>query len=89
MTPHLGQGSGQAIEDAVVLAHLAEPGGDTAAAVAAYSVRRQLRTTDVMRRSRPVGRPESSRPAGGPTGGTSGPRRGVRGAAGGAGRGPG
>ncbi|MFF3561281.1 FAD-dependent monooxygenase [Streptomyces sp. NPDC002574] len=65
MTPNLGQGGCQAIEDAVVLAHLAGPGDDTAAALAAYSAQRLPRTTDVMRRSRSVGRLTtwSSRPA--------------------------
>ncbi|WP_049572887.1 FAD-dependent monooxygenase [Nonomuraea sp. SBT364] len=45
MTPNLGQGACQAIEDAVVLGHLA--GGD----LAAYTAARLRRTADVVRRS--------------------------------------
>ncbi|MDA0638647.1 FAD-dependent monooxygenase [Nonomuraea sp. MCN248] len=45
MTPNLGQGACQAIEDAVVLAHLA--GGD----LTAYTEARLGRTADVVRRS--------------------------------------
>ncbi|MEV4565643.1 FAD-dependent monooxygenase [Nonomuraea sp. NPDC049419] len=50
MTPNLGQGACQAIEDAVVLAHLADPGasGD---GLAAYSAARTRRTARVVRRS--------------------------------------
>jgi 2-polyprenyl-6-methoxyphenol hydroxylase-like FAD-dependent oxidoreductase len=46
MTPNLGQGACQAIEDAVVLAHLAD-GGD----LAGYTRARLRRTSDVVRRS--------------------------------------
>lgn len=45
MTPNLGQGANQAIEDGVVLAHVA--GGD----LAAYTAARQERTAAVVRRS--------------------------------------
>lgn len=53
MTPHLGQGGNQAIEDALVLAHHAEPGTPR---LAAYSAERLPRTMAVLRRSRRVGR---------------------------------
>jgi 2-polyprenyl-6-methoxyphenol hydroxylase-like FAD-dependent oxidoreductase len=61
MTPNLGQGACQAIEDAVVLAHHATRAatGDTPdvpAALAAYTAARRRRTTRVMRRSRQIGR---------------------------------
>jgi 2-polyprenyl-6-methoxyphenol hydroxylase-like FAD-dependent oxidoreductase len=65
MTPNLGQGGCQAVEDAVVLAHLAAPGADIAAAVAEYTALRLPRTTAVARRSWQIGRLTtwSSRPA--------------------------
>ena len=50
MTPNLGQGGCQAIEDAVVLAHHLAAGRD----LAAYTAERLPRTTDVLRRSRRV-----------------------------------
>jgi 2-polyprenyl-6-methoxyphenol hydroxylase-like FAD-dependent oxidoreductase len=53
MTPHLGQGGNQAVEDAVVLAHHAPPG---AADLPAYTLARLRRTTEVVRRSRAAGR---------------------------------
>ncbi|WP_432005285.1 FAD-dependent monooxygenase [Streptomyces parvus] len=55
MTPNLGQGGCQAIEDAVVLAHLLA--GDTAvpAALAAYTEARHGRTTRISHRSRRMG----------------------------------
>ncbi|WP_078843499.1 FAD-dependent monooxygenase [Streptomyces albus] len=67
MTPNLGQGGCQAVEDAVVLALLtarATPGGlaggtgpeDTVRALAAYTEARLDRTMDVVRRSGRVGR---------------------------------
>ncbi|GAA2393174.1 FAD-dependent monooxygenase [Streptomyces glaucosporus] len=57
MTPNLGQGGCQAIEDAVVLAHHAAPDpGTTAAALAAYTRDRLPRTMAVVRRSERVGR---------------------------------
>ncbi|MGA5131066.1 FAD-dependent monooxygenase [Streptomyces olivoreticuli] len=57
MTPHLGQGGCQAVEDAVVLAHLlAGADGDPARALPAYTRQRLPRTMDVVRRSARVGR---------------------------------
>ncbi|MEU6892373.1 FAD-dependent monooxygenase [Streptomyces sp. NPDC046557] len=62
MAPNLGQGGCQAIEDAVVLAHLL-PAGDGAdgsdripAALAAYTAARRDRTDAVRVRARRVGR---------------------------------
>ncbi|GGM88757.1 monooxygenase [Thermopolyspora flexuosa] len=52
MTPHLGQGACQAIEDAVVLAHVAATSGD----LAEYTAARLPRTTAIARRSRSIGR---------------------------------
>ncbi|MFE6668532.1 FAD-dependent monooxygenase [Streptomyces sp. NPDC057697] len=51
MAPNLGQGGNQAIEDAIVLAHRLEPGGDLGAGAAAYTADRLPRTTAVVRRS--------------------------------------
>ncbi|RBQ17612.1 monooxygenase [Spongiactinospora rosea] len=52
MTPNLGQGGCQAMEDAVVLAGLADrPGG-----LAAYTAARRPRTTRIVARSRAIGR---------------------------------
>ncbi|MFD6436226.1 FAD-dependent monooxygenase [Streptomyces venezuelae] len=51
MTPSLGQGGNQAIEDAVVLAHHVAPGADLAAGLAAYSAARVPRTTEIVRRA--------------------------------------
>ncbi|AZM52005.1 monooxygenase [Streptomyces sp. WAC 01529] len=51
MTPSLGQGGNQAIEDGVVLAHHASPGGDLGAGLAGYSAARVPRTTDIVRRA--------------------------------------
>jgi 2-polyprenyl-6-methoxyphenol hydroxylase-like FAD-dependent oxidoreductase len=70
MTPNLGQGACQAMEDAVVLgavldgAALDEPAG-VAAALARYDKLRRPRTQAVVRRSRRIGRVAqwSSRPA--------------------------
>lgn len=65
MTPNLGQGGCQAIEDAVVLAHEAAPDGDLAAALAAYTRQRLPRTMEVVRRAERIGRLTTwrSRPA--------------------------
>ncbi|MGP4028129.1 FAD-dependent monooxygenase [Actinomadura sp. 3N407] len=52
MTPNLGQGACQAIEDAVVLAHEVTGGGG----LPAYSAARLPRTTAVMRRSHRIAR---------------------------------
>ncbi|MDH2427446.1 FAD-dependent monooxygenase [Sphaerisporangium sp. TRM90804] len=51
MTPNLGQGACQAIEDAVVLAHVAGRAGGTPD-LAAYTSARLPRTTKIMERSR-------------------------------------
>ncbi|MEV6551482.1 FAD-dependent oxidoreductase [Streptomyces sp. NPDC051597] len=55
MTPNLGQGGCQAIEDAVVLAHLLD-GDDIPAALAAYSQARHARTDAIRIRARRAGR---------------------------------
>ncbi|MFJ4807152.1 FAD-dependent monooxygenase [Streptomyces longwoodensis] len=55
MTPNLGQGGCQAVEDAVVLAHLLARGTDVPAALAAYTQARHRRTVRIRRRSRRVG----------------------------------
>lgn len=55
MTPNLGQGGCQAVEDAAVLAHLLE-GTDVRAALAAYSAARCARTDALRLRSRRAGR---------------------------------
>ncbi|MEY9212243.1 FAD-dependent monooxygenase [Thermobifida halotolerans] len=57
MTPYLGQGACQAVEDAVVLAHLADrPDGP-----AAYTAARLPRTTRIVRRSASVCRATKAR----------------------------
>lgn len=74
MTPFLGQGACQAIEDAVVLASVmsptestkpTDPGNDLPGALAAYSAARLPRTSMVVQRSRRVSRAVAihSRPA--------------------------
>jgi 2-polyprenyl-6-methoxyphenol hydroxylase-like FAD-dependent oxidoreductase len=65
MAPNLGQGGCQAIEDGIVLAHLAAAGGDLARALADYTAQRLPRTMDVVRRSGRIARLAtwSSRPA--------------------------
>ncbi|UUS34291.1 MULTISPECIES: FAD-dependent monooxygenase [Streptomyces] len=55
MTPNMGQGGCQAIEDAVVVAHLLAAGPDVPAALAAYTEARHRRTTRISRRSRHIG----------------------------------
>ncbi|MEU5661858.1 FAD-dependent monooxygenase [Streptomyces longwoodensis] len=55
MTPNLGQGGCQAVEDAVVLAHLLARGTDVPAALAAYTQARHRRTVRIGRRSRRIG----------------------------------
>ncbi|MFJ9183231.1 FAD-dependent monooxygenase [Streptomyces anulatus] len=55
MTPNLGQGGCQAIEDAVVLAHLLAGESDVPVALAAYTKARYGRTTRISRRSRRMG----------------------------------
>ncbi|MEV0720447.1 FAD-dependent oxidoreductase [Asanoa sp. NPDC050611] len=49
MTPNLGQGANQAIEDAVVLASCCDPAGDLAAGLAAYDAQRRPRSQRVAR----------------------------------------
>ncbi|UZJ32601.1 FAD-dependent monooxygenase [Streptomyces endophytica] len=65
MTPNLGQGGCQAVEDAVVLAHEAAPDADLGAALAAYTRQRLPRTMEVVRRAERIGRLSTwrSRPA--------------------------
>ncbi|MGG2464823.1 FAD-dependent monooxygenase [Streptomyces sp. RGM 3693] len=65
MTPNLGQGGCQAVEDAVVLAHEAAPDAALATALAAYTRQRLPRTMAVVRRSGRIGRLTTwrSRPA--------------------------
>ncbi|WP_455352450.1 FAD-dependent monooxygenase [Streptomyces sp. SYSU K217416] len=55
MTPNMAQGGCQAIEDAVVAAHLLAPADDVPAALAAYTKARHRRTTRISRRSRRIG----------------------------------
>lgn len=55
MTPNLGQGACQAIEDAVVLTKRLVAGGDPTAALRAYEADRQPRTAQIMRQSRQIG----------------------------------
>lgn len=56
MTPHLGQGACQALEDAVVLAGRLAAVDDVPAALAQYEALRYRRTAPLVRRSRLVGR---------------------------------
>jgi 2-polyprenyl-6-methoxyphenol hydroxylase-like FAD-dependent oxidoreductase len=65
MTPNLGQGACQALEDAVVLAAALAQGPDTAAALAAYDAERRPRTRSVTVAARKAGRmgQQLSRPA--------------------------
>lgn len=56
MTPNLGQGACQAIEDAVVLARCLGSGDGVAHSLRLYEAGRIPRTTDVVRRSRLAGR---------------------------------
>jgi 2-polyprenyl-6-methoxyphenol hydroxylase-like FAD-dependent oxidoreductase len=55
MTPNLGQGACQTIEDAVVLARCLDEGGAIAEALRRYERLRADRTAMVVRRSRRVG----------------------------------
>ena len=52
MTPNLGQGACQAIEDAVVLAECVRAENDVASALRIYERKRMSRTADIARRSR-------------------------------------
>ncbi len=56
MTPNLGQGGNQALEDAVTLAALAGGGHDLDAALGRYDTDRRKRTAAIARRSWQVGR---------------------------------
>jgi 2-polyprenyl-6-methoxyphenol hydroxylase-like FAD-dependent oxidoreductase len=56
MTPNLGQGACQAIEDAVVLADAVRESGSVAAALRSYEARRIERTAAVVRGSRSMAR---------------------------------
>lgn len=56
MTPSLGQGGNQAIEDAVVLAHHATPSAELTAALAAYTAERLPRTAAIARQAARTGR---------------------------------
>lgn len=58
MTPNLGQGGCQAVEDAAVLGHLLAGAGtgDVPAALAAYSAARCARTDAIRVRARRAGR---------------------------------
>ncbi len=55
MTPNLGQGAGQALEDAVVLTRCLRDSGDVFAALRAYEAQRIPRTTAIVRQSRLIG----------------------------------
>lgn len=55
MTPNMGQGGCQAVEDAVVAAHVLAPAADVPTALAAYTRARHRRTTRISRRSRRIG----------------------------------
>jgi 2-polyprenyl-6-methoxyphenol hydroxylase-like FAD-dependent oxidoreductase len=56
MTPNLGQGACQALEDAVVLGASLSGATDVARALRAYEARRIPRTTAIVNRSWQVGR---------------------------------
>jgi 2-polyprenyl-6-methoxyphenol hydroxylase-like FAD-dependent oxidoreductase len=56
MTPNLGQGANQAIEDAAVLAAVFDQAGDVVAAVTAYDARRRPRSQRVARAALQIGR---------------------------------
>ena len=55
MTPNLGQGACQALEDAVVLARCLEGATDVAAALRAYEEQRIARTSPIVRQARLIG----------------------------------
>jgi 2-polyprenyl-6-methoxyphenol hydroxylase-like FAD-dependent oxidoreductase len=55
MTPFMGQGACQALEDAVTLARLTDP-GDVPGTLPAYTAARLPRTTTIMKRSARAGR---------------------------------
>jgi FAD-dependent urate hydroxylase len=55
MTPNLGQGACQALEDAVVLASCLDSTTDLVAALHAYEQRRRARTSQIVQQSRRIG----------------------------------
>jgi 2-polyprenyl-6-methoxyphenol hydroxylase-like FAD-dependent oxidoreductase len=55
MTPNLGQGAAQAMEDAVVLASCLRESQDIASALRAYETRRAERTASIMKRAWMIG----------------------------------
>jgi 2-polyprenyl-6-methoxyphenol hydroxylase-like FAD-dependent oxidoreductase len=61
MTPDLGQGACQALEDAVVLTAQVAGSADLTAAVAGYDQARRQRTQDLVRASARAGRPLNTR----------------------------
>lgn len=54
-TPNMGQGAGQALEDAIVLARCLEEKGDLQEALRAYEKERMRRTAKIIRMSRQIG----------------------------------
>ncbi|MFC7483614.1 FAD-dependent monooxygenase [Luedemannella flava] len=56
MTPNLGQGANQAIEDATVLAAVCAPSDDVVAALAAYDAQRRPRSQEVARAALQIAR---------------------------------
>ena len=56
MTPNLGQGAAQALEDAVVVANRLRDADDVEAALRAYEARRIPRTEVIVNRSWQLGR---------------------------------
>jgi 2-polyprenyl-6-methoxyphenol hydroxylase-like FAD-dependent oxidoreductase len=55
MTPNLGQGACQALEDAVILARCLDASTDLEVALHAYEQRRSVRTSQIVRQSRRIG----------------------------------
>jgi 2-polyprenyl-6-methoxyphenol hydroxylase-like FAD-dependent oxidoreductase len=55
MTPNLGQGACQALEDAVALAQHLQAATDPIAALRAYGMARIPRTTSIVRKARAIG----------------------------------
>ena len=55
MTPNLGQGAAQAIEDALALATCLSEHGDPTSALRAYEARRSPRTASIMKRAWTIG----------------------------------
>jgi 2-polyprenyl-6-methoxyphenol hydroxylase-like FAD-dependent oxidoreductase len=55
MTPNLGQGACQALEDAVTLAHCLDSTPDVTAALRSYDLLRRPRTQAITRRSARLG----------------------------------